>query len=105
MRVVELKLFLQNLDWFDGTFIHIPRVAIKKQKATVTQRLVHLSIMGRTIIENLHGSINRENIPTEQGLIKYLKTCAERTCIDSAGTNMKMFRKTNESWLISSYPE
>ena len=37
MRVVELKLFLQNPDWFDGTFVHIPRIAIKKQKATVTR--------------------------------------------------------------------
>ncbi len=105
MRVVELKLFLQNPDWFDGTFIHIPRIAIKKQKATVTQRWVHLSIKGRTIIENLHRSINHDDIPTEQGLIKYLKACAERAGIGSAGINMKMFRKTYESWLISSYPE
>ena len=105
MRVVEMKLFLQNPDWFDGTFIHIPRIAIKKQKATVTQRWVHLSIKGRTIIENLHRSINHDDIPTEQGLIKYLKACAERAGIGSAGINMKMFRKTYESRLISSYPE
>lgn len=105
MRVVELKLFLEHPEWFDGTFIHLPRVAIKKQKATVTQRWVHLSIKGRTIIETLHKSINHEDLPTEQGLIKYLKACAERSGIGSEGINMKMFRKTYESWLICSYPE
>ena len=105
MRIVELKLFLENPNWFDGTFIHLPRVAIRKQKATVTQRWIHLSIKGRTVIENLHRSINHEDIPTEQGLIKYLKACAGRAGIGPEGINMNMFRKTYESWLISSYPE
>ncbi|MHB1439988.1 MAG: site-specific integrase [Cuniculiplasma sp.] len=105
MRIVELKMFLDHPEWFDGTFIHLPRVAIKKQKATVTQRWVHLSIKGRTIIESLHRSINVSNIPTEQGLIQYLKECAKRSGIGSHGINMKMFRKTYESWLICSYPE
>jgi len=105
MRIVELKLFLENPDWFDGTFIHIPRVAIKKQKATVTQRWVHLSIKGRTIIEGIHRSVNYADLPTEQGLIKNLKSCAKRAGIGTEGINMKMFRKTYESWLISSYPE
>ena len=71
----------------------------------MTQRWVHLSIKGRTIIENLHRSISHDDIPTEHGLIKYLKACAERAGISSAGINMKMFRKTYESWQISSYPE
>lgn len=105
MRVVELRLFLEHPEWFDGEFIHIPRVAIKKHKATVKQRWVHLSIKGRTVMENLHRNVSAGNVPTEQGIIKYLKRCAEMADIGTQGINMKMFRKTYESWLISSYPD
>lgn len=105
MRVVELRLFLDHPEWFDGEFIHIPRVAIKKHKATVKQRWVHLSIKGRTVMENLHRNIYPGKIPTEQAIIKYLKTCADKADIGAKGINMKMFRKTYESWLISSYPD
>ncbi|MCL5440163.1 MAG: site-specific integrase [Candidatus Thermoplasmatota archaeon] len=104
MRVVELRLFIAHPEWFDGEFIHIPRIAIKKQKATVKQRWVHLSIKGRTVMENLNHNIRPDEVRTEQAIIKYLKSCAVKAEIGPYGINMKMFRKTYESWLISSCP-
>lgn len=105
MRVVELRLFLGHPDWFDGEFIHIPGIAIKKQKATVKQMWVHLSIKRRMVMENLHRNVNPGIIPTEQGIIKYLKAASAKSEIGEQGNNMKMFRKSYEFWLISCYPE
>lgn len=105
MRVVELRLFLKNPEWFDGTFIHLPRVAIKKKKATVNQRWIHLSSRGRALIENVHQILGEVDPPSESALSRYLERCAIRAGIDSLGLNMKMFRKTWESCLIASYPE
>ena len=105
MRVVELRIFLQNPIWFDGTFIHLPRVAIKKKKATINQRWVHLSSRGRAVVENLHQILDGTKIPSESSISRYMKRCALRGGIDEEGLNMKMFRKTWESWLIASYPD
>ena len=105
MRVVELRIFLQNPIWFDGTFIHLPRVAIKKKKATINQRWVHLSSRGRAVVENVHQILDGTKIPSESAISRYMKRCALRGGIDEEGLNMKMFRKTWESWLIASYPD
>ena len=105
MRVVELRIFLQNPIWFDGTFIHLPRVAIKKKKATINQRWVHLSSRGRAVVENVHQILNGTKIPSESAISRYMKRCALQGGIDGNGMNMKMFRKTWESWLIASYPD
>ena len=105
MRVVELRIFLQNPIWFDGTFIHLPRVAIKKKKATINQRWVHLSSRGRAVVENVHQILNGTKIPSESAISRYMKRCALKGGIDGNGMNMKMFRKTWESWLIASYPD
>ena len=105
MRVVELRIFLQNPIWFDGTFIHLPRVAIKKKKATINQRWVHLSSRGRAVVENVHQILDGTKIPSESAISRYMKRCALQGGIDGNGMNMKMFRKTWESWLIASYPD
>lgn len=105
MRVVELRLFLQNPIWFDGTFIHLPRVAIKKKKATINQRWVHLSSRGRALIENVHQILDGTKIPSESAISLYMERCAIRGEMSTDGLNMKMFRKTWESWLIASYPD
>ena len=105
MRGVELRLFLQNPIWFDGTFIHLPRVAIKKKKATINQRWVHLSSRGRAVVENVHQILDGTKIPSESAISRYMKRCALQGGIDGNGMNMKMFRKTWESWLIASYPD
>ena len=105
MRVVELRIFLQNPIWFDGTFIHLPRVAIKKKKATINQRWVHLSSRGRAVVENVYQILDGTKIPSESAISRYMKRCALRGGIDEEGLNMKMFRKTWESWLIASYPD
>ena len=105
MRVVELRIFLQNPIWFDGTFIHLPRVAIKKKKATINQRWVHLSSRGRAVVENVYQILDGSKIPSESAISRYMKRCALRGGIDEEGLNMKMFRKTWESWLIASYPD
>ena len=105
MRVVELRIFLQNPIWFDGTFIHLPRVAIKKKKATINQRWVHLSSRGRAVVENVYQILDGAKIPSESAISRYMKRCALRGGIDEEGLNMKMFRKTWESWLIASYPD
>ena len=105
MRVVELRIFLQNPIWFDGTFIHLPRVAIKKKKATINQRWIHLSSRGRAVVENVHQILDGPKIPSESAISRYMKRCALQGGIDGNGMNMKMFRKTWESWLIASYPD
>ena len=105
MRVVELRIFLQNPIWFDGTFIHLPRVAVKKKKATINQRWVHLSSRGRAVVENVHQILDGTKIPSESAISRYMKRCALQGGIDGNGMNMKMFRKTWESWLIASYPD
>ncbi|PYB68567.1 integrase [Thermoplasma sp. Kam2015] len=105
MRVVELRLFLKNPSWFDGTFIHLPRIAIKKKKATINQRWIHLSSRGRALIENIHQILGEADLPTETSLRDYMHRKALIAGIDPYGLNMKMFRKTWESWLIASYPD
>lgn len=105
MRVVELRLFLQNPTWYDGKFIHLPRVAISKKRTTIKQRWVHLSTRGRALVDNINQLVRGDQIPTETALIGYLKRCAARAGINTTGLNMKMFRKTWESWLISYYPD
>ncbi len=104
MRIVELHLFLKNPSWFDGTFIHLPRVAIKK-KATINQRWVHLSARGRALIENINQILGEADLPSEVSFSKYLHRCAIRAGISHDSLNMKMFRETWESWLIASYPD
>ena len=44
-------------------------------------------------------------IKSESAISRYMKRCALQGGIDGNGMNMKMFRKTWESWLIASYPD
>lgn len=104
MRYVEYQVLLMNPNWYDGNFIKLPRYAIRKQKATIKQRYVHLSTRGRSTLDNLWKIVSINNIPTVQGLHKTLKTAAVKSGVSSEGLNIKSFRKTWESWLVFYYP-
>ena len=105
MRIVEYKLFLMHPEWYDSGFIHLPTISIKKKKATVKQRYVHLSSKGRTTIEYIHKVLKDSKVirVTNQALTTKLKEKAKEADVSTEGLNLKCFRKTYESWLVMSY--
>jgi len=107
MRHREYQLFLMHPEWFDGNFINLPRIAIKKHRATIKQRYVHLSTKGKTILEYIFPVLKDAPIShaTNQSLNIRLERAAYRAGISPFGLNVKAFRKTWESWLVTIYPD
>lgn len=98
LRYVEFERLWVNPQWFDGNFIHLPEYAQGKVKRKQKERWVRLSIMGKTILPQF---FELKYIPTQIALDKWLKY----NFPDLEGLCVKSFRKTWESWLLSTYPE
>ena len=103
MRYIEMQRFKKYPSWFDGEFIHLPRMADRKVKRTQRERWVRLNQVGKTIIEYF---INlKKPLPTYQSWSMNLKCWAKRSGLNTPGLSAKCTRKTWESWLVYYYPQ
>jgi len=50
MRYIEMQRFQKHPEWFDGDFIHLPAMAIRKKKRKQLERWVRLNPAGKEII-------------------------------------------------------
>ena len=97
MRYEELIRLRKNEDWLSGKFIYLPEWAEKKAKRKQKERVINLSIMGRSILPQLF----QITVPSRSAFDKWLSY--NFRLID--GLSAKTFRKTYGSWLLSLYQE
>ena len=101
MRYIELQRFQKYPSWFDGEFIHLPRMADRKVKRTQRERWVRLNQVGKTIIE--YFTQLKKPLPSYQSWSMNLKCWARRVGLSEPGLSAKCTRKTWESWLVFYY--
>ena len=97
MRYEELIRLRKNEDWLSGKFIYLPEWAEKKAKRKQKERVINLSIMGRSILPQLF----QINVPSRSAFDKWL----HYNFLLVEGLSAKTFRKTYGSWLLSLHPE
>jgi hypothetical protein len=103
MRYIELKRFRTRPEWFDGDFIHLPKMVVYKSKRKQKERSVRLNPRGRAIIPYF--------LQLKRGLPKYstlredLARWAIKAGINKDHWSSKTLRKTWESWLSFYYPK
>jgi len=102
-RYVEMQRLHEHPEWFDGKFIHLPSMAIKKAKRKQKERWIRLNPLGREIVKSFLAL--DENLPTKQAWNQNLKRWARIAGIDPTGISAKTTRKTWESWLVFYYPQ
>ena len=100
-RYIEMKRFHKHPEWFDGDFIHLPKLAMKKKKRKQLERWVRLNPAGKEIIKSFL-QIN-QSLPDystwRQNLIRWCNNAEIRP----DGVSPKTTRKTWESWLVFYY--
>lgn len=101
MRYAELSRFRENLSWFDGKFIHVPKGAMLKRMARQRERDIHLSDMGTTLVPDLFQV--QTPLPSLPSFDMSLRRLSRRV-LEGHPVNNKSFRKTWESWLVFYYP-
>ena len=97
MRYEELLRLRKNEDWLSGKFVYLPEWAERKAKRKQKERVINLSIMGRSILPQLF----RINVPSRSAFDKWL----HYNFLLIEGLSAKTFRKTYGSWLLSLHPE
>ena len=103
MRYVEAQRFQDHPEWFDGEFIHLPKMAILKQKRKQMERSVRLNSLGKQIIP-FFLELDKK-LPTPQTWGENLKRWAKQVGLDPTHLCAKSTRKTIESWLVSTYKD
>jgi len=103
MRYVEMQRFYDHPEWFDGKFIHLPEIAMKKAKRKQKERWIRLNPLGREIIRAFTGL--EKNLPTWQTWGENLRRWAVNANLDPSALSPKTTRKTWESWLVFYYPQ
>jgi len=101
-RYVEMQRFQTNPQWFDGEFIHLPEMAIKKQKRKQKNRVIILNSLGRQIIPYFLQL--KRKLPCSETWKTNLRRWTMKAGSSPEGVNVKTTRKTWESWLLSKYP-
>ena len=102
MRYIEAVRLHDNPQWFDPKgFVFLPKEAILKSQRHQLERWVKLNERGRGILPLF---LKGKQLPSWQVWADRLKRAAGRASLDSSGLGPKTFRKTWESWLVSSYP-
>ena len=102
MRYIEMQRFQKHPEWFDGNFINLPKIAVKKAKRKQLERSVRLTPLGRQLIP-FFLDIKRP-LPSWQSWQENLKRWADKADIGNKGMGVKTTRKTWESWLMFYYP-
>ena len=103
MRYEELRRLQQYPSWFKGGYIDMPKGNGNKTKkyARQRERTIHLSTMGKIILPIfLQGKV----LPSRQSMDINLKRWAWNAPMNDTDISVKTFRKTWESWMVSSYP-
>lgn len=103
MRYIELQRFQKYPSWFDGEFIHLPRMADRKVMRTQHERFVRLNQAGRMAVEYFLRM--KEPLPAYQNWRDNMRRWGEHAGLNPQGLGVKTTRKTLESWLIFYYPE
>lgn len=103
MRYIEMQRFQKYPSWFDGEFIHLPRMADRKVKRTQRERFVRLNNAGRMAVEYFLRL--REPLPAYQNWRDNMRRWGSQAGLNPQGLGVKTTRKTLESWLIFFYPE
>lgn len=101
MRYIELDRFQKYPSWFDGQFIHLPKLADRKVLRTQPERFVRLNQPGRMIIEYFLQL--GEPLPAYQNWRDNMRRWGEHAGLDPTGLGVKTTRKTWESWLMFFY--
>ena len=102
MRYVEAQRFQSNPQWFDGEFIHLPEMAVKKQKRKQKNKVIILNSLGRQIIPYFLQLSKK--LPCSETWKTNLRRWTEKAGLSKEGVNVRTTRKTWESWLLSKYP-
>jgi len=105
MRYIEMQRFQKHPEWFDGDFIHLPIMAIRKKKRKQLERWVRLNSTGKEIISNFLHNKDVKPLPDYKTWRDNLKRWAKRSGIDPVKLGPKTTRKTWESWLVFYYEE
>jgi len=103
MRYVEMQRFQKYPSWFDGEFIHLPKLADRKVMRTQNERFVRLTQAGKMAVEYFLRL--KEPLPAYQNWRDNMRRWGKRAGLDPTGLGVKTTRKTIESWLIFYYPE
>ena len=102
LRYIELQRFLKNPQWFDDNgFIHLPKMAVKKQKRKQMERTVRLNPLGKQLIP-FFLELDKP-LPTYQTWGQNLKRWAKNSGLNPSNLCAKTTRKTWESWLVFFY--
>lgn len=102
MRYIEAQRFQKRPEWFDGTFIHLPKEAILKAKRKQLARGIHLSAKGRAVV---HYFFNVKELPDYKAWERNLRRWAVKAGVRPDWLSPKTLRKTWESWLIATFPD
>jgi len=105
MRFIEVQRFQKHPEWFDehDGFIHLPKIAIQKQKRKQMERSVRLNSLGKQIIP-FFLELDKK-LPCHQTWGENLKRWARQVDLDPIHLCAKTTRKTMESWLVSTYKD
>jgi hypothetical protein len=103
MRYIEVQRLYRHPEWFNGEIIHLTKKAIKKKKATVSERYVHLNPVGRRAVS--HFLKSKTPLPDYSTWRENLKRWMINAKLYPDYMSPKTTRKTYESWLVTYYPE
>lgn len=103
MRYIEVQRLYKKPEWFDGTFIYLPREADKKKKRTQRERTVILNPQGRMAVALFLRLKN--NLPSWQAWHENMRRWAVQANLSDKFLSAKTTRKTWESWMIYYYPD
>ena len=101
LRYVEAQRLQRHPEWFDGKFIYLPEMAVRKAKRKQRERWVRLTPRAAAILPFFYKT---KPLPTWKGWALNLKRWAEKAGLNPEGLSTKTTRKTWESWLMASFP-
>jgi hypothetical protein len=103
LRFIEAQRLYDNPEWFNGVTVHLTKEAIKKKKATISERYVHLNQPGRSAVK--HFLDGDKNLPVYNTWVENLERWMIKAQLYPIGMSPKTTRKTWESWLVWYYPD
>lgn len=102
LRHVEAQRLKEHEDWFDGRFVHLPEMAVRKAKRKQRERWVRLNPRGASVLPYF---FDARPLPSWKSWSENLERWAKRVGLDPLGLSPKTTRKTWESWLMFCFPE
>lgn len=99
LRYVELQRLHANPSWVlpGRNVIHLPHEAQKKKKRTQVERYIHIVPQISTLLPYF---FENQKPSTSKNWYEYLVRLAWKTGLGGQGINVKVTRKTIESWMV-----